>query len=298
MRTKQPHRRRSVARVVDGVRTLPVLRSYPLLYVSSAVRARRQREEFAAVRTFLLFVGHPRSGHSLVGSLLDAHPDVVVSHELDALKYVSVGYRRGQLFTLVIEHARSNAAAGRKSWGYSYAVPDQWQGRYERPEVLGDKRGRATTARLAEQPELLDRLAATVGVPVSVVQVIRDPFDNIATMWRRGKVSLENQVDTYFSLCATVDRIAGLVAPNSFHRVWLEQLIADPQGQLAELCRFLELPAEPGYLASCASIVLDSPRRTRKDAPWTPELLDDVERRARDHVWLAPYVDERAAERG
>jgi hypothetical protein len=298
VRTKQAHRRRSVARLVEGVRTLPGFRSYPLLYVSSAVRGRRQREEFTAVRTFLLFVGHPRSGHSLVGSLLDAHPDVVVSHELDALKYVSVGYRRGQLFTLVIEHARSNAAAGRKSWGYSYAVPDQWQGRYERLEVLGDKRGRATTARLADQPDLLDRLAATVGVPVSVVQVIRDPFDNIATMWRRGKASLEDQVDTYFSLCATVDRIAERVAPTSFHRVWLEQLIADPQGQLAELCRFLHLPAEPDYLASCASIVLDSPRRTRQDAPWTPELIDDVERRARDHVWLAPYVDERAAERG
>jgi hypothetical protein len=298
MKTKQAHRRRSVARVVDGVRALPVFRSYPLLYASSAVRARRQQAEFAAVRTFLLFVGHPRSGHSLVGSLLDAHPDVVVSHELDALKYVAVGYRRGQLYTLVIEHAKANAAAGRKSWGYSYAVPGQWQGRYEHLEVLGDKRGRATTARLADQPELLDRLAATVGVPVSVVQVVRDPFDNIATMWRRGSAALEDQVDAYFSLCSTVDRIAGRVVPTSFHRMWLERLIADPQGQLADLCRFLELPAEPGYLASCASIVLDSPRRTREDAPWTPQLLDEVERRARGHAWLTPYLDERAAERG
>ena len=123
-----------------------------MLFVSSAVRGTQHRTEFATVRRFLLFVGHPRSGHSLVGSLLDAHPDVVVSHELDALKYVAAGYRRAQLFTLVLEHSKTNAAAGRKSWGYSYAVPGQWQGRYEQLAVVGDKRGRATTARLATDP--------------------------------------------------------------------------------------------------------------------------------------------------
>jgi len=37
--------------------------------------ARRYRRHFDAVRTFCLFIGYPRSGHSLVGSLLDAHPD-------------------------------------------------------------------------------------------------------------------------------------------------------------------------------------------------------------------------------
>lgn len=76
MRTKQAHRRAPVARVVNRFRALPVLRSYPTLYVSSAVKSRRYRDDLAPVRTFIMFVGHPRSGHSLVGSLLDAHPNV------------------------------------------------------------------------------------------------------------------------------------------------------------------------------------------------------------------------------
>ncbi len=291
MKTKQAHRRRQVARIVDGVRVLPGFRSYPMLYVSSAVRARQRRADFANVRTFLLFVGHPRSGHSLVGSLLDAHPDVVVSHELDALKYVAAGYRRSQLFTLVLEHSKANAAAGRKSWGYSYAVPGQWQGRYDRLQVVGDKRGRRTTARLAERPELLDRLAATVQVPVSVVHVIRDPVDNISTMWRRGHRTLEYQIDEYFSLCQTVDEIRARVDPSHYHSLRLEDLIAHPADELAELCRFLDMRPEPGYIEACASIVFDAPRRTRDEAPWTPELLDDVQRRARAHAWLAAYHD-------
>jgi hypothetical protein len=278
------------------VRALPGFRSYPMLYVSSAVRARRHQADFETVRTYLLFVGHPRSGHSLVGSLLDAHRNVVVSHELDALKYVATGYRRSQLLTLVLEHAKANAAAGRRSWGYSYAVPGQWQGRHERLLVMGDKRGRASTARLAQRPELLDRLAVTVGVPVSVVQVIRDPQDNIATMWRRGQVPLDEQIERYFGLCATVDDIAARVDPLRFHRVRLEQVIASPQRRLAQLCRFLGVDADPGYLDACASIVFGAPHRTRDDAPWTPELIDRVRARAARHEFLAPYCDGDAVE--
>ena len=35
------------------------------------------------VKTFVFFVGFAHSGHSIVGSLLDSHPHVVISHELN-----------------------------------------------------------------------------------------------------------------------------------------------------------------------------------------------------------------------
>jgi hypothetical protein len=35
-----------------------------------------------------LFVGYSRSGHSLVGALLDAHPEIPVAYEANALKLV------------------------------------------------------------------------------------------------------------------------------------------------------------------------------------------------------------------
>ena len=91
---------------------------------------------------YVLFVGHPRSGHSLVGSLLDAHPDIVVSHELDALQYVAVGYPASAAVHARARARRDQRRRRRKSWGYSYAVPGQWQGRFARLQVVGDKRGR------------------------------------------------------------------------------------------------------------------------------------------------------------
>jgi hypothetical protein len=291
VRTKQANRRPAVARIVGGVRTLPGFRSYPSLYLGSAWKARQRRDDLATVRSFLVFVGHPRSGHSLVGALLDAHPNMVVAHELDVLKYLEAGYHRDQLLALVLEHSAGNAARGRRSWGYSYAVPGQWQGRYERLEVVGDKRGRLTTARLADDPTLLDRLAERLHLPVRVVQVVRNPFDDVATMHRRSPdVGLGDQIDEYFALAATVDAVTPGLDANGFHRLHLEDLVADTRRELTALCGFLDVAADPDYLAACAAIVFESPHRTRDGAPWTPELRADVERRMARHAWLAGYA--------
>jgi Sulfotransferase family len=289
VKTKQTHRRPAVARVMNRVRVLPGFRSYPALYVSSAIKGRRRRADLAAVRTFVMFVGHPRSGHSLVGSLLDAHPNIAISHELDVLKYVEAGYRRDQLLTLVLEHARTNAEHGRKSWGYSYAVPGQWQGRHDRLEVAGDKRGRKTTSRLRDRPELLGIAQDALAMPVSFIQVVRNPYDNIATMFSRAKAPIEYQVELYFALSVTVDALTDRLPPDRFERVYLEDLIDDPAPALAQLCAFLDVPAEPDYLAACAGIVFANPRRTRDGAPWTPELLAAIERGIGEHDWLARY---------
>jgi hypothetical protein len=109
-------------------------------------------------------------------------------------------------------------------------------------------------------------------------------------MWRRGKQPLEAQIDTYFALSRTCDDIASRVGPERFHRMHLEDLIAEPRERLAELVCFVGVEPEPAYLDACAAIVFESPKRTREDAPWTPELVADVRRRSAAHHWLTPYV--------
>ena len=57
-----------------------------------------QREELArrlagipkallGLRAFLLFVGYSRSGHTLIGALLDGHPNAIVSNEGQAMRH-------------------------------------------------------------------------------------------------------------------------------------------------------------------------------------------------------------------
>jgi len=52
-----------------------------------------------------MFVGYPRSGHSVIGSLLNAHPDMVVAHELNALRYVQAGFSRLREYPFLARYA-------------------------------------------------------------------------------------------------------------------------------------------------------------------------------------------------
>src|SRR2546430_1706106 len=97
------------------------------------------RSLFDRVETCCLFIGYPRSGHSLIGSLIDAHPEVVLAHELDLLRYVYARFGRLALCHLALENSRAFTRRGRAATLYSYSVPGQWQGRFERIRVLGDK---------------------------------------------------------------------------------------------------------------------------------------------------------------
>ena len=162
--------------------------------------------------------------------------------------------------------------------------------------MIGDKKGGRSTARLGEDIGLLDRLRATVGVDVYVVQVVRNPYDVIATMQRRApKRQLPDVVDLFFDLADTVEDVRRRVGPDRFHELYHDELITDPTATLRELCRFLSLPASADYLAACSAIIFDAPHRTRSDVGWTPELIERVGARSAEHPSLAHYrFDDRA----
>jgi hypothetical protein len=93
-------------------------------------------------------------------------------------------------------------ARSTRSWtGSDYTVPTRWQGTFRRPDVIRDKKGGQSTRRLRDRPELLDRLRRTVQVPVRAVHVVRNPFDNIASMKLRRDAPLESVAEQYPGLC-------------------------------------------------------------------------------------------------
>ncbi len=51
----------------------------------------------AELERFCFFIGYARSGHTLVATLLNAHRQVMIAHELDAIRFVRHGFRRAQL---------------------------------------------------------------------------------------------------------------------------------------------------------------------------------------------------------
>jgi len=146
-------------------------------------RRGRRAVGLGQVRSFCLFIGYPRSGHSLVGSLLDAHPDIAIAHEVNVLGLVAGNdLDRRTLFHTLLRRSEADATrtAGRRATGYSYAVPKGWQGQVRQLRVIGAKSGEKTSLRLGRDPGELNGLRRLVGAPVRLLHVTRNPFDCIA----------------------------------------------------------------------------------------------------------------------
>ena len=240
------------------------------------------------VKTLCLFIGYQRSGHSLVGSLLDAHPRMAIAHELDALFYLRQGFHPREILYLMLEVSRMHGEIGRR-WGeYTYRVPGQWQGRHTQLEVIGDKKGGMTTLRIARNPGLLDQVMTRFGKRKRFIHVLRNPYDNIAAMVQHGQ-SLKAAVAEYFKLLRTNRAIIRRVGADAVATLHHEDLVADPRAELSRLCAFLGVTAPPDYLDACASIVFAAPRRPRHKILWHPEILRMLERRVASKPMIERY---------
>jgi hypothetical protein len=248
-------------------------------FVTSLYRSRRERALFRDVRTYCMFVGYARSGHSVVGALLDAHPEAIVADEVDVLQYVAAGFSHEQIFHLLLARSRRQAGKGRVKGGrdgktYSYDVPGQWQGRFTQLRVIGDSTAGRSTQRIAERPELMSRLQATMsGMQVKLIHVFRNPFDTIATMNLRSGRPLQDGIERYFANCATIEALERRLPRDAVFNLRQEALIEQPDAVLPQLCRFLGLEPHEAYVRACADILYRSPSKSRERVAWPPSLI-------------------------
>jgi hypothetical protein len=261
-------------------------------WLQSFAAARRGTYPFHEVSLYCFFLGSPRSGHSLLGSLLDAHPMIVIAHELDALPLVDAGYSREQLFWSILDNSRRFAESGRGWAGYSYAVPNQWQGRFDSLHVVGDKKGGASTLYLAEvNPAAVDALRRRVGVPIRVILYHRNPFDVLGTVAHRG-----NRAEITMELARamvrrfeTIDRARNALAANERLDIYHERFLRSPRDHLARAVHFLGEEASGEYLDDATSIVNESATRSRDKVSWPPDVIRYLERELSRSRLLAHY---------
>jgi hypothetical protein len=247
------------------------------------------KDALEQVQTYGTFIGYPYSGHSLVGSLLDAHPNMVFAHELHALTYIRAGFNKQLLFHLLLENSRAFTAEGRTWNGYQYSVPNQWHGRYRELRVIGDKKGGGTSREFSTNPEMLEMLAQAIPIRRKFVHVIRNPFDNISTINKRMFPIRKAAAGFYFSLANSVVAVMNRLPPEDIFHLKHEDFVARPKQLMAELCRFFGEEASDDYLNDCASIVREAPNKSRLTVEWTPDQKEKVQRWMSRFSFLADY---------
>lgn len=248
----------------------------------------RHSHLFDGVERFCLFVGYPRSGHSIVGALLDAHPEAVVSHELIAQRHVLNGCSRDELYGLMLGRACWFHLRGHRGV-YSFRVPGAWQGRWRQLRLVGDKRGGHLARILPDHPDLLERFRRLTGVPLRLVHVVRNPWDNVAAMAIHNRLSLSDSVDFHRRLCASTGPLVRRLEGRELITLHHEHLLKQPEDELRRLATFLDLPAEAEWLQACAAVLFPRPTGTRHRLNWSAELIETVGETAKTWPFLADY---------
>ena len=272
------------------------------------------------VERFLLTIGYNRSGSSLIGQLLNAHPEIVVAHELyilqklRALRFVPTPSRRGRATRLILERDRETAReTSYRQSGYSYAVNGLSQGRHSRLRVIGDKGSVSASNMLAgaSGAKELDRLLRHVRAEVRFLFTIRNPYDVLASRrlnrlrydegadipTLRGYAPADSErplireEDASWLLGVTEDvsRSLAAIPEGRALPVRYEDFIASPKETLRRICAFLDVGAGEKYLDACAAFTLSTPHRTRLKARWPDDRIAQVAAAIAEYPWLAGY---------
>ncbi len=265
------------------------------LYLSTQLATLQAKQVFQDIKTYAMFVGHGMSGHSIIGTLLDAHPNIIFPDEVDVLKYIAAGFRKNQVFHLLLAMSRAQAKAGNTKQGrkgklYSYSVPGQWQGRFEKLQVIGDTKAGVSTKRLGEDPTLLQRLRDTIDADIKFIHVVRNPYDNISTMCLKpGRLELQPRIDRYFFFCEILRELRTQIEDKDLLLLRQEDFIAQPADTLRVMCRFLGVQASDNYLNACAGIVYKSPVKSRYELQWDDESIKKVKAEIERFDFLEDY---------
>ena len=246
-------------------------------------------DKFKDLSAYCMFLGYPRSGHSLVGSLLNAHPEIVMAHELDALSLIDKGITRYQLFQKILDADQTFVQSGAQWKEYNYKVPEQWQGKYRKLRIIGDKKGGRSALILQNNKSLLNKLASTVDLPIYIIHVVRNPFDNIATMSKKNFLSLPQSVDMHLKRCRFIWNFNRQHEDINFLTVHHEKIIASPENEIKRLCEFLNVEAGDSYIKDCSSIVFKGPSKTRATVDWNKDLIMRVQKAIQEIPFLSEY---------
>ena len=263
------------------------------------------------IKTFIFFLGHARSGHSIVGSILDAHPHIVIAHEAKLFTKMMENlphyHHKSVIFNELWNNSYRSSVVGLRTEegkaikkGYTLSIDGLYQGTYLSPlQVIGDKDGGKTAAMFLRNPQnwhkVFSKIKSAVDIPIKVIHVIRNPYDNIATMLiyktsglkitevkhsdqvhTLDSTSVKKMTDKYFMLFQAIQDAKEKYSLDLLE-VHGKDLIDNPKDSILKMCHYLEVSCSESYLEICANKLFPSESKTRHKIKWNEHLVSYVQ---------------------
>ena len=272
------------------------------------------------IKKFAFFIGHPHSGHSIVGAIIDSHPHIVLAHEADIFLKIQQwrDCNKSKLFNTIWKTAfMGNSLQKQSRKGYTLTIDNLYQGTYQDYiDVIGDKKGGSTAALLYHFPEkwgkVYHKLQTIVALPMKVFHVIRNPYDNIASLALArhssnsdnnfGELRVSNETNTinphlidkvmanYFGLFQVME-----TAKRNYSLDVLEvhssDLVADPKNTIRKLFKFLRVPISDELLDVCSKKVFPEESKLRYKIEWEEQHIQMIKKQIQKFPDLKRYSE-------
>ena len=257
------------------------------------------------VQKFVLFIGYPRSGHSVIGSFMDAHPNMIIAHEFPLFKTLTYNtMSKKEIFDALYKRSQSDMLVGwrgRKNMlkkGYSLSMIGQWQATFNELKVIGNKHGGSTVqlyrTRTKDFLAAFEYLKVILDIPIYALHVVRNPFDMIATQTLyldSGKEGVKTQateerkfdnvtflrnisMDILGRAEAAAELIDVLKIPTL--EIHSEDLILHPMRVMKLVCTFVGVESSNSYLEACKNNTFPFPIKSRNTVVWPQSLINQI----------------------
>ncbi|MBC6414273.1 MAG: hypothetical protein GDA45_05265 [Chromatiales bacterium] len=177
-------------------------------------------------------------------------------------------------------------------------VPGQYQGRFQKLQVIGNKNRGKDVSILANTGLLKDLRSKLEDNKISLkfIFIIRNLYDTTATnslkRQRRNKLpGIDVSIRAMARICSENQKILEQIDSNDVLICKSEDLIANPKLQITRLCDFLKVSASADYINACASCVISKPTNSRFQLDWSGEHKQKINSLIKKYDFLSSYDD-------
>ena len=285
------------------------------------------KEVIDGVETFVFFIGWPRSGHTIIAVMMDAHPNIVMGRRFllfwdkhpvnrELLHSSNKADAKKSLFSELYHDSVYNAhpkrlSAGAKN-GYDFAMKSSHQGNFTQLKVIGVKEGGWISTLYHNNPSQIrncyQRLVNTVQIPIKVLFVVRNPYDMIATnliyeasndcAHKLPNVSKDNPYNDPHGLMKQAQKIFHFAAASqdmikscnlNVLEIHHADHVRDPKGTMKQICDFLKVEITEEYLQQCYDRAFKSLSKSRETVVWNQHVLRIVEEGIKTYQFFHRY---------
>jgi hypothetical protein len=246
-------------------------------------------DDFKSLKSFLLIIGNARSGSTILGSVINSHPQAIIANETKSSGVFWNKIPKDEILADIKSNvSKQNCSVDLKS-GYKpipkVNTPDRVQ-----LLIMGDKIWNPATLILHGKNELKQQLSNTLGLPIYLLHAIRNPFDVIATMHLRSGASIADRTEWYFMHCEAVKVIKSRCTPSEFLHVYHEDLITNPDSEIRSICCFLNLPVNLNHLEVVKQSLYRIPNESRYSVQWSKDEWHTILKRMENFKFLHKYM--------